>query len=486
LSYQSPTSNFQPPDRPNVLWICTDQQRADTIHSLGNPHIRTPNLDRLAASGVTFTRAYCTSAVCTPSRASFLTGRYPRTTRARWNANTEFSADELLITRILADAGYDCGLVGKLHIAGCDGRVEPRVDDGYRLFHWNHHPHPDWPDNAYVKWLAEQGESWERHYRVPAESRHAYPGMPAHLHQTTWCAEKCIEFIRERRNGPWLMSVNTFDPHHPFDPPAEYFERYDPDALPGPAYKEGELDNKPKFQQVDHQGAYHGHGLSILRLTERQQKECIAAHYAMIELIDDQVGRIMQALEETGQLENTIVVFMSDHGEMLGDHGLYWKGCYFYEPLVRVPLIVSWPGRFPAGVRSSALVELHDIAPTLLEAAGLEVPDRMQARSLLPILTGEADPDRHRDHVLCEYYRALAHAPLDANATMLFDGRYKICVYHHSEPGELYDLQNDPGEFDNLWEDEAYSPVKTALLRRAFDAAVVQTLDPWPPQSGRF
>ncbi|MDH7569557.1 MAG: sulfatase-like hydrolase/transferase, partial [Armatimonadota bacterium] len=233
-------------------------------------------------------------------------------------------------------------------------------------------------------------------------------------------------------------------------------------------------------------GAYHGHGLSFQKLTPRQRRECTAAYYAMIELLDEQTGRILAALDETGQTENTLVIFMSDHGEMLGDHGIYWKGCYFYEPLVRVPLILCWPGHFPAGVRSDALVELHDLAPTLLQLAGLEVPERMQARSLLPLLTGAADASEHRQHVLCEYYRCLGGAPPDAHGTMLCDGRYKICVYHHSEPGELYDLQEDPEEYHNLWDDPGYAALKLELLKRCLDAAVVQTLDPWPPQRMAF
>lgn len=470
--------------RPNILWICTDQQRFDTIRSLGNPHVHTPNLDRLAADGMAFTRAYCTSPICTPSRASFLTGRYPRTTRARWNGNSEFPADEVLITRLLADAGYDCGLVGKLHLAGAQGRTEPRVDDGYRLFEWDHHPMPDWPDSGYQRWLAEKGESWERHYHLPPPGeRHAYAGMPAALHQTTWCADKCIEFLSERRAGPWLMSVNPFDPHHPFDPPAEYLERYDPDSLPLPTYREGELANKPWLQELDHKGGYHGYGLSIRRLTPRQQRECIAAYYAMVELIDDQVGRILAALDATGQRNNTLVIFMSDHGEMLGDHGIYWKGCYFYEPLVRVPLILRWPGRVPAGRRSDALVELHDLAPFVLEAAGLPVPQRMQAKSIAPLLAGA---QHHREHVLCEYYRCLGGAPAGANGTMLCDGRFKVCVIHGSEPGELYDLENDPYEFENLWDSPAHAGLKLEMLKRCFDASVTQTLDPWPPQISSF
>ncbi len=251
-------------ERPNILWICTDQQRYDTISALGNSHIRTPNIDELASEGVTFTRAYSQSPVCTPSRAAFLTGRYPRTTRCRQNG-AQIPPDEILVTRLLAEDGYDCGLSGKLHLSPCQGRVEKRINDGYRAFHWSHHPAPDWPENEYIQWLESKGQSWDKLYhRKPGEP--VWAGIPAEFHQTTWCAEKAIEFLSEDRDGPWLMSVNSFDPHHPFDPPAEYLDKYHPDDVPAPGYRPGELDNKTEFQRVDHQGAYGGKGMSFARL----------------------------------------------------------------------------------------------------------------------------------------------------------------------------------------------------------------------------
>ena len=154
--------------RPNILWICTDQQRYDTIHSLGNEHIRTPNLDRLIEEGVAFTRAYCQSPVCTPSRACFLTGRYPSAVHVNRNGNAYFPEDVELITRRLANLGYDCGLAGKLHLSAAEGRVEVRPDDGYRVFRWSHHPKPEtyWPteDHAYQHWLDEQSIEWDKAY----------------------------------------------------------------------------------------------------------------------------------------------------------------------------------------------------------------------------------------------------------------------------------------------------------------------------------
>jgi arylsulfatase A-like enzyme len=171
----------------------------------------------------------------------------------------------------------------------------------------------------------------------------------------------------------------------------------------------------------------------------------VATYYAQIELIDRQVGRMLKALEESGQRDDTIIIFMSDHGEMLGDHGLLLKGCRFYEGAVHIPLIVSWPGHFEEGLHSEGLVELTDIVPTLCEALSLSIPDNVQGVSLLPILTDNQDPSRHRDMVRCEYHDALVR-PNASHANMLFDGRYKLIVYHGHQIGELYDLEQDPKE----------------------------------------
>ena len=466
--------------RPNILWICTDQQRFDTIAGLGNPHIRTPNLDRLASEGVAFTHAFSQSPVCTPSRASFLTGRYPRTTGARQNGQA-IPADEILVTKMLADAGYDCGLSGKLHIAPCKGRVEQRIDDGYRVFHWSHDPHPNWEENEYIQWLGSKGCKWKDVY-PGGQGRYAYPGVPAELHQTTWCFDRAIDFIEEKRRSPWLMSINVFDPHHPFDPPREYLERYDPDALPDPKYKAGELADKPIFQQVDHDGAYGGMLLGFSKMSPRERREVTAAYYAMIELIDDNVGRILKMLDDTGRRENTIVIFMSDHGELLGDHGMYLKGPHTYDCSVRVPLILSWPGHFKSGLRSDALVELVDLVPTLLTALGMEVPIRVQGKSFYDICTGEADPHQHKDYVYAEYYvgqpfhRALKPQPL---VTMVRTRTHKLAAFHGMKVGELYDLRHDPDEFDNLWDSPAHSDVKMEMMTLCFDASVF-IQDPLP------
>ena len=200
----------------------------------------------------------------------------------------------------------------------------------------------------------------------------------------------------------------------------------------------------------------------------------------MIKQVDDQLGRILDALEQTGQREDTLVIFSTDHGEALGDHGLTQKGCRFFDGLTRVPLIWSWPGQFKPDLRSDALVELTDVAPTLLELAGLPIPAGIQGRSLAPILTGQAPPGRHRDYVRCEYFDA-ANLPDHTLGTMYRDHRWKLVVYHGHGLGELYDLERDPDEFDDLWDDPAHQAIKAELLQKSFDATV-RAIDYGPPR----
>jgi arylsulfatase len=205
---------------------------------------------------------------------------------------------------------------------------------------------------------------------------------------------------------------------------------------------------------------------------------------AMVSLIDDQVGRILDALEETGQADNTLVVFMSDHGEMLGDHGIYFKGPHFYDCQMRVPLIMRWPN---GGVLKSrqvdGFVELVDLMPTFLEAAGLKVPSAVQGKSLLPLLLGGNEQDHCKKQVYAEYYNAWTHN--DAYGTMLRTQDWKIVVYHGTNQGEFYNLKEDPEEFFNLWDQPDFEKEKQQYILKCFDASVL-SMDPDPPRLGPF
>jgi len=496
----NPLASTQPP---NILWVCTDQQRYDTIGALGNRHVSTPVIDELVATGIAFTHAYCQSPICTPSRASFLTGMYPSAVHVMGNGNDHFPDDAPpLVTRLLADAGYDCGLVGKLHLASAFGRVEPRTNDGYNYWKYSHAPRDDWQQgHDYADWVREKGA-------VLGELTPYSQGVPADLHQTTWCAEMANQFMTERMGGqPWLLSVNVYDPHPPFNPPAAYRKLFDPEQMPGPLFKASDLEQQgrleaegvdfqsrartPEMLDIKHPvapasprpggGEQEVEELGDPISQRRDAKTLQAAYYAMIKLIDDSLASMLNCLDETGQRENTVVIFTSDHGETLGDHGLIAKGCRFYEGLVRVPLIFRAPGRVREGIVDDSLVELTDLAPTLLDLAGIDMPHHMQGRSLAKRLAEQvASP--HRDHVRCEYYDALDE-PDNSFATMWRDRRYKLVVYHGKSEGELYDLHEDPHEFQNLWHNSDYLETRLDLLRRSFDASML-AMDRGPRRVG--
>ena len=477
-SYPLPPREINGERMPNILWVITDQQRFDTIGALGNPLIHTPNLDKFITESVTFTNAFVQCPICAPSRGSFLTGRYPHTTGLRANGQ-RIRETERLVPRILADEHYACGLAGKLHLSPCaGGRVENRIDDGYQVFEWSHDVSDQWPgQNQWYVWMRENGIPLPKPPAANGEHVWGMPMDPKNT-QTAWCCDEGIKFIRGQKNfNPWLMSVNIFQPHHPFWPTAEYLAHYDPAKMPKPAYQEGELSNKPLFQEVDHKGAYGNTALSFAKTSDEEHRKITAAYYAMIEQVDTDFGRMMKVLEDTGQADDTIVIFMSDHGEMLGDHGIYLKGPYFYDCLTRVPLIVRWPGKYKAGLKVDAMVELIDIAPTLVEAAGIPIPSGMQGRSLRPLLTGETSEGR--DSVYTEFYDANALYAPPPMAASVRTRTHKVSFYGNLQTGELYDMEKDPGEVHNLWNSSQYKDVQAEMMQRLV-TRMIGTIDPLP------
>ena len=454
-------------ERPNILWYCTDQQRFDTIGALGNPYVRTPVVDDLVAKGVAFTHTYCQSPICTPSRSSFMSGLYPSKVHNTRNGNDTFPSWPPVITKLIADAGYTCGLVGKFHLQSSGKRTEPRIDDGFSYWKFSHAPRDDWKEgHDYANWVRAQGGDLNA-------LRESDDRVPAELHQTTWGSEKSIDFIRQKHDRPWLLNVNIYDPHPPFVPPRAYADKFDPIDMPGPHFMDSDLEAQAKLAECDFQD-------EIRTPLEHDAKGAQARYYAMIALIDDQFARILAALDETGQRDNTVIIFTSDHGEALGDHGLMYKGCRFYEGLVRVPLIFSWPTRFAQNTQNDALVELLDLSATLLDLAGVEAPEYLQGISLTSLLKGVSDDQNHRSFVRSEYFDALdPHFTRGTGtfATMHRTRQHKLCVYHGKSVGELFDLEADPWEHNNLWDNAAHSTIKNQLLADSFDAHVLLTTD---------
>lgn len=349
--------------------------------------------------------------------------------------------------------------------------------------------------NEYQNWLNRQGIDWHAAYgskfgdwpppfpyHIPDEIQ----GIDSQYHQTTWCVEEALNFMEASKDGPWCMSVNIFDPHPPFDPPQEYKDKLDPKDMPLPKYKEGELDSKPASQRdCYYRGSANGMLQPTSEMTDDEKRQVIRDYYAEIMLIDDQVGRLIDYLEETGQRSNTVIIFMSDHGELLGDHGMYWKGGFLYDALLHVPLIFSCPGLIQQGVKSNALVELVDIAPTLLELSELPATKVMQGKSFADILLGKKDPDYHKDSVYAEYYYSAGRLH-QICATMYFDGHYKVIVHHNDELGELYDLQTDPNEYDNLWNVAECADLRNSMVLKCFNHAIECNIDRVLGNTGMF
>ncbi|MEZ6133415.1 MAG: sulfatase-like hydrolase/transferase [Pirellulaceae bacterium] len=455
--------------RPNILWYCTDQQRFDTIGALGNPHVVTPTIDRLVRTGVSFTHTYCQSPICTPSRSSFMTGLYPSKVHNTRNGNASFPTTYPLVTKLIADSGYNCGLVGKFHLQSAGHRTEPRLDDGFSYWRFSHAPRDDWQEgHHYADWVRARGGDLRAMQRSGS-------GVASEYHQTTWASDCALEFIdrQSTSDAPWLLNINIYDPHPPFEPPRNYAERFDPNAMPGPHFRESDLVHQRKLASLDFQD-------EIRTPAEHDAHLKQAMYYAMIAQIDDQLARILDFLEQTRQRENTVVIFTSDHGEALGDHGLMYKGCRFYEGLVRVPLIFQGPKQFLQNLQSDALVEMLDLTSTLLDLADIDQPEHVQGKSLLPMLRGQQASDHHRDFVRSEYFDALdPHftGGTGTFGTMHRTARYKLNLYHNKGLGELYDLQEDPWEFNDLWDSPAHQSIKHQLIYESFNAHVTLTTD---------
>ena len=471
--------------RPNLIWISVEHLRHDTVAALGHPGVRTPNLDRLVAEGTAFTCAYSQSPVCTPSRASFLTGRYPQATRVRQNGQ-DIPTRETLLPRVLCRHGHDTALFGKMHVCHAFEGIEPRVDDGYRVFEWSHAPL--WRfGGAYRDWVLSNGGDYDNLY-TSGEVLNSQTCHDGRLHQSTWCFQRAIDFIeREAQHTPFTISINPFAVHDPYQFVPEYYERHRLDDIPPPKVREGEVNTKPAaVAKAQHESGYDLRGYPDT--TDRERREMKAAYFATLEQMDAELGRMLDVLERRGERDNTLIVYHGDHGDLLGDHGIFGKGPYLYEGAVRVPLIMSWPDGLSKGKRSDALVELVDLVPTLCELLDVEIPRGVQGRSLVPVMTGQCADSTHRDGVISEHYAGPVGEDAENTGkaiTMWRDARYKVIVHHHEPFVELYDLKDDPDEFVNLAQDPAHAALRDRLVSQCF-AASVRTSDPLPVRCANF
>lgn len=490
--------------RPNILLITSDQHRGDAFGFEGR-QVLTPHLDALAAEGTRFSACICPSVVCQPARASILTGLLPLTHGVHDNGiDLAPGRGEAGFAGALGAAGYATGFVGKAHFSTYHtfrptGTPECVASSADYAADWNgpymgfghvelmlvgHNWFPvEAPPRGqhYERWFHADGQGAAR----MAEYRRAigdtggaaqtwHSALPVAWHNTTWTADRAIAFLRDRpKDRPFCLWASFPDPHHPFDCPLPWSRLHDPAAIDLPPQRRRDLDRRPWWHRAVLESEPVGPPEAVATRkaysrippqTDAQLREVIANYYGMVSLIDHAVGRILIALQEEDLAGETIVVFTSDHGEWLGDHGLILKGPMAYEGLLRVGMILRGPG-IPAGRVVGDPVSTLDLAPTFLEAAGAAPRGALHGASLLPVLRGTAS----REVALSEWELLPARTGVPLSLRVARGRRWKLSLELRSGAGELYDLETDPQEMENRFGDPACAP-EQAMLEAAIRA----------------
>ena len=511
---------------PNFLFFITDQQRHDHVGYAGNKVIRTPNIDGLAGAGSWFSRFFVSSPICMSNRATFMTGRMPSLHGVRHNG-VPLSLESVSFTDLLRAAGYRNALIGKCHIQGMheDKALAPlpkvsshhrpppehlreallnrHTDDEYKIEMqeaWTRDPsyaekiatpyygfddvqfclgHGDKVTGHYKRWLEGKSSDTTGHGiehaidKSPVDARQVYkPKVSEEFYPTKFVEEQTIDWL-ERHKGenaeqPFFVQCSFPDPHHPFTPPGKYWSMYDPDdiELPESFYKANRDAVPPVRLLWDEYEA----GLQPERWTypfvagEAQARDILAKTFGQISMIDDAIGGVLQTLERLGLRENTVICFMSDHGDYLGDHGLMLKGPMHYQSIIRVPFIWCDPdSRYTRG-RIDHTGTTLDLARTILSRAELQPFNGVQGEDLLESLGGIDDKTERR--ILIETNTAYPFLGFDdlVSVTTLIDPRWRLSIWQDCEWGELYDLENDPNELKNLWDAAEFVDVRSELM----------------------
>lgn len=483
----------------NFLVITSDQHHWMAM-GYNDSTVKTPNLDRLAKSGTIFDRAYCTNPTCTPSRASIITGMMP-SQHGAYTLGTKLPETVHTIGEDLSANGYETALIGKAHFQPFKGSAEYPSLEGYPILQdldfWRDFNGPFYGfkhvelarnhgDEAhvgqhYVLWMMEKlksegkdPESWQHWFRKPtgtSDSQYGSWNLPEEYHMNTWIAERTNSMLetykKEKKN--FFLWASFFDPHPPYLVSGKWADMYDPQKMTLPEIVAGELNDMPPIYQKTQEKdpdfsefkdselwspGIHSH----MNRTKEERAKDMALYYGMISFMDQEIGKILDKLDSLGLTNNTIVIFTSDHGNVYGQHGLIKKGPFLYEDLVKVPLIVSCPEKIPADVRSKSLQSLVDIAPTCLSLAGIHIPNTMTGIDEKKVWTGEKAAIR--ENVIVENHQQ----PESLYQKQLITQRFKLTVYMNHSYGELFDLENDPGELKNLWYVPEFSEIKQKLL----------------------
>lgn len=453
-------------DTPNILFVCTDQERYD-LSAPGGPEVETPAADRLAREGLRCEHAFTPTAMCSPARASILTGRYPHNHGVLSNQTRRFipkvpAAGIPTYGDLLDPTNYTLRWVGRWEfressaadhgfdqVAGGHHRYDQTLDgEGYRAFADRRGVDPE---SVTVDWCESAPSSFRK-----SPGNAGVTELPAEATLTTYLAERtiaCLEDLAEA-GDPFYLRLNLPGPHHPYVVPASYAERYDPAAIePWPSFAES-FEGKPGIHR--HHGEYYG----CQDLSWNVWAPIVAHYFAFVTQLEEQIGRILEAVDDLGLTEDTVVIRTTDHGDFAGSHRLWDKGPMMYDDIYRVPFFVRWPGVVEPGRVADSFVQTLDIMPTICELAGLAAPS-IDGESLVPFLRG-AD---HRDAAVAEY-----HGEPETLYTqrMIRTNRFKF-VFNGPDRNELYDLREDPHELNNRIDHPDLESVRLTLADRLGD-----------------
>lgn len=499
--------------RPSFVLFITDQQRADHLGCYGNVTVKTPNIDSLAERGVRFTRFHVATPICQPNRAALFTGQMPSVNGVRQNG-IPLGLDSLTFAEVLRQSGYRTGYIGKAHFQnitdipapprplGGDGEAPPvdatlsrRSQRNGASYDWEvRHRWIEQPDLVmptpyygfeHARLCIGHGDLVDGHYTAWLRERHANPcslrgfanalpqeeitapqcwrtSMPEELYPTSYVKEQACEFLAAQNSDePFMLVVSFPDPHHPFTPPGRYWSMYDPNDVELPTsfhHPVSAIRGIPdEALEAYRWGAEDPESHWPFSVSERQAREIIALNYGSISMVDDAVGEILAVLEAQGLADDTVVGFTSDHGDYMGDHGCVLKMGLHFQSVLRVPLIWYDPRASEAGKVSTRLGSAIDLAPTLLQRAGLKVVIGMQGQDLFGL---EQAADALVEDPGIQVFR-----DSDARSSILslVSGRWRLSIFEGLEWGELYDLEEDPHELDNRWDDPTCRDVRLTL-----------------------
>ncbi len=527
------------PSRPNFLFFITDQQRADHLGCYGNRAIRTPHLDALAARGFASDEFHTATPICMPNRASLMTGRMPSRHGVRHNG-IELALEERTLAQALMEAGYATAHVGKSHLQNIEtkppqfprpgtpklpreARREMPGSRGQENWkRWEDHPewdietpfygfetvdlcihHADDEFGHWRRWIRKQLPDADQlighanaiptpQYELNKAQQAWRTRVPEECYPTAWIADRTIARMRDCARGgkPFFIHASFPDPHHPYTPPGKYWDMAKPEDVAAPeSFHAKHRHIAPHLawlyaRRAD--GSAVKNTQALFACSEREAREAIALNYGSVHFIDHSIGRVLAELRALGLENNTVVVFTADHADFMGDHQLLLKGPLHYRGLTRVPFLWADPAQAQSPTqarRSSALAQTIDIAPTILERAGVQAWNGIQGKSLLPLIEGSAKQVRDTLMIEEEGQRYYMGFPERVRTRSLLDGRHRISIYDGVPWGELYDLAGDPHELVNLWDEPGEKAVRAEMTEKLARAMIdLAETSPYPTQ----